>query len=115
MPDFNTAKVAFKNAVNLFSDNNLNEAIEQLNEILNTHPEHLNALDLLGIIFIKLNKPDEALEVINKSISLNKDNNGDNDLMYNSIVKLLAKIPILVAWVHRRRKGLPLNLSLIHI
>ena len=34
MPDFNTAKVAFKNAVNLFSDNNLNEAIEQLNEIL---------------------------------------------------------------------------------
>ena len=41
--------------------------------------------------------------------SLNKNNNGDNDLMYNSIVKLLAKIPILVAWVHRRRKGLPLN------
>jgi len=29
--------------------------------------------------------------------------------MYNSIVKVLAKIPILVAWVHRRRKGLPLD------
>lgn len=29
--------------------------------------------------------------------------------MYNSIVKLLAKIPILIAWVHRRRKGLPLD------
>ena len=86
MPDFNTAKVAFKNAVNLFSDNNLNEAIEQLNEILNTHPEHLNALDLLGIIFIKLNKPDEALEVINKSISLNKDNKKYLDTKYKLLI-----------------------------
>ena len=41
-------------------------------------------------------------------ISLNKDND-DQDYMYDSIVKLLAKIPILVAWVHRRRKGLPLD------
>ena len=48
MTDFNTAQYAFKNAVNLYNDNNLNEAIEQLNEILNTHPEHLN-LSLIHI------------------------------------------------------------------
>tara|TARA_A100000164_G_scaffold274307_1_gene246307 strand:- start:1451 stop:1999 length:549 start_codon:yes stop_codon:yes gene_type:complete len=29
--------------------------------------------------------------------------------MYSNIVQLLAKIPMLVAWVHRRRRGLPLN------
>ena len=44
-----------------------------------------------------------------KKISLNNKENGDQDYMYNSIVKVLAKIPILVAWVHRRRKGLPLD------
>jgi len=44
-----------------------------------------------------------------KKISLNNNNGDENDYMYNSIVKLLAKIPILIAWVHRRRKGLSLD------
>ena len=39
MTDFNTAQYAFKNAVNLFNDNNLNESIEQLNEILKIQEE----------------------------------------------------------------------------
>ena len=73
MSDLNTAQFAFKNAVNLYSDNNLNEAIEQLNEILKIFPSHIESLDLLGSIYIKLNKPDEALIVINKSIDLSKD------------------------------------------
>ena len=68
MTDFNTAQYAFKNAVNLYNDNNLNESIEQLNEILKIHPNHDKSLDLLGIIYIKLNKADKALKVINKSI-----------------------------------------------
>ena len=41
MTEFNTAQYAFKNAVNLFNDNNLNESIEQLNEILKIH-KHSN-------------------------------------------------------------------------
>ena len=54
MTDFNTAQYAFKNAVNLYNDNNLNESIEQLNEILKIYQNHDKSLDLLGIIYIKL-------------------------------------------------------------
>mgnify|MGYP005728221399 CR=1 FL=1 len=79
MSDLNTAQFAFKNAVNLYNDNNLNEAIEQLNEILKIHPNHENALDLSGIIFIKQNKLEEALNVVNKSIQLVKNNKKYDD------------------------------------
>ena len=73
MSDSNNAQSAFENALKLLKDNNLNEAIEQLNEILKVHPTHIDSLDLLGAIFIKLNKPDEALAAIDKSIDLVKD------------------------------------------
>jgi len=33
------------------------------------------------------------------------------EAMYKAIITLLAKFPILVAWVHRKIKGLPLNYS----
>ena len=33
----------------------------------------------------------------------------DEEDMYDAILNLLAKIPVLVAWVYRRRKGLPLE------
>tara|TARA_Y200000002_G_scaffold172508_2_gene142377 strand:- start:199 stop:1500 length:1302 start_codon:yes stop_codon:yes gene_type:complete len=77
---------------------------EDLKKILESFPKSAHPMGILSSLT-------SALIAFNpeKKISLNKDNDGDNDLMYNSIVKLLAKIPILVAWVHRRRKGLPLN------
>ncbi len=77
---------------------------EDLKKILESFPKSAHPMGILSSLT-------SALIAFNpeKKISLNKDSNGDNDLMYNSIVKLLAKIPILVAWVHRRRKGLPLN------
>ena len=77
---------------------------EDLKKILESFPKSAHPMGILSSLT-------SALIAFNpeKKISLIKDNNGDNDLMYNSIVKLLAKIPILVAWVHRRRKGLPLN------
>ena len=77
---------------------------EDLKKILESFPKSAHPMGILSSLT-------SALIAFNpeKKISLNKNNNGDNDLMYNSIVKLLAKIPILVAWVHRRRKGLPLN------
>ena len=86
MSDLNTAQFAFKNAVNLYSDNNLNEAIEQLNEILKIHPNHENALDLSGIIFIKQNKLEEALYVVNKSIKLVKNNKKYLDIKYKLLI-----------------------------
>ena len=86
MTDFNTAQYAFKNAVNLYNDNNLNESIEQLNEILKIHPNHDKSLDLLGIIYIKLNKADKALKVINKSIEINKDIKKYLDMKYKLLI-----------------------------
>ena len=96
------------NKINLskfLNDINENSIVdEDLKKILESFPKSAHPMGILSSLT-------SALIAFNpeKKISLNKDNNGDNDLMYNSIVKLLAKIPILVAWVHRRRKGLPLN------
>ena len=73
MSGSNNAQFAFENALKLLKDNNLNEAIEQLNEILKIHPDHIESLDLLGAVYIKLNKPNDALSIINKSIDLTKD------------------------------------------
>ena len=77
---------------------------EDLKKILESFPKSAHPMGILSSLT-------SALIAFNpeKKISLNKSDNGDHDLMYNSIVKLLAKIPILVAWVHRRRKGLPLE------
>jgi citrate synthase len=77
---------------------------EDLKKILESFPKSAHPMGILSSLT-------SALIAFNpeKKISLNKNDNGDHDLMYISIVKLLAKIPILVAWVHRRRKGLPLE------
>ena len=77
---------------------------EDLKKILESFPKSAHPMGILSSLT-------SALIAFNpeKKISLNKSDNSDHDLMYNSIVKLLAKIPILVAWVHRRRKGLPLE------
>ena len=91
--------------IKFLNDINENSIVdEDLKKILESFPKSAHPMGILSSLT-------SALIAFNpeKKISLNKDNNGDNDLMYNSIVKLLAKIPILVAWVHRRRKGLPLN------
>ena len=87
------------------SDINENSIVdEDLKKILESFPKSAHPMGILSSLT-------SALIAFNpeKKISLNNNDNGDHDLMYNSIVKLLAKIPILVAWVHRRRKGLPLE------
>ena len=87
------------------SDINENSIVdEDLKKILESFPKSAHPMGILSSLT-------SALIAFNpeKKISLNKSDNSDHDLMYNSIVKLLAKIPILVAWVHRRRKGLPLE------
>ena len=77
---------------------------EDIKRILESFPKSAHPMGILSSLT-------SALIAFNpeKKISLNNKENGDQDYMYNSIVKLLAKIPILVAWVHRRRKGLPLD------
>ena len=95
-----------KNQLNkLISDINENAIIdEDLKKILEGFPKSAHPMGILSSLT-------SALIAFNpeKKISLKNKNKDDHDYMYNSIVKLLAKIPILIAWVHRRRKGLPLD------
>ena len=89
----------------LIDDINQNAIIdEDLKKILEGFPKSAHPMGILSSLT-------SALIAFNpeKKISLKNKNSDDDSYMYNSIVKLLAKIPILIAWVHRRRKGLPLD------
>ena len=74
MPELNNAKFAFDNAIKLLNDNNLKESVEQLNEIIKIEPNHIKSLNLLGDIYIKLNKPKESLHFVNKVLNIEKFN-----------------------------------------
>ena len=90
--------------VKFLNDINENAIVdEDLKKILENFPKSAHPMGILSSLT-------SALIAFNpeKKMSL-KNIEDDREYMYNSIVKLLAKIPILVAWVHRRRKGLPLN------
>ena len=89
----------------LINDINENAIIdEDLKKILEGFPKSAHPMGILSSLT-------SALIAFNpeKKISLKNKNSDDDSYMYNSIVKLLAKIPILIAWVHRRRRGLPLD------
>ena len=73
MSDLNNTNYAFKNAFDLFKDNNVNEALEQLEEILKVYPKDKDALDLIILIYIKTNKPNKAIQFVNRCISLFPD------------------------------------------
>jgi tetratricopeptide (TPR) repeat protein len=70
MSENTNLKLALDNAIDLFNNNNLNECIEQLEEILNIHSTNLEALEMLLDLNIKINKAEEALEIIKKLIQL---------------------------------------------
>ena len=55
MTSENNIKAAFKNAVDYFNNNNLNESIEQLDEILKVFPSDVKSLSLLADIYVKKN------------------------------------------------------------
>ena len=48
--------------------------ITQLNEIIKIEPNHIKSLNLLGDIYIKLNKPKESLHFVNKALNIEKYN-----------------------------------------
>ena len=51
MSELNKTNYAFKNAINLFKDNKVNDALEQLDEILKVYPEDKDSLDLIILIY----------------------------------------------------------------
>ena len=95
-----------QNQLDQFQNDIREEALvdEDLKQIFKSFPKSAHPMGILSSLT-------SALIAFNpeKKISLKNKNSDDDSYMYNSIVKLLAKIPILIAWVHRRRKGLPLD------
>jgi citrate synthase len=77
---------------------------EDLKKRLDTFPKAAHPMGILSSLT-------SALIAFNptKKISLIKDEIELKNYEYGLIVKLLAKIPILVSWVHRKRNGLPLD------
>ena len=73
MSELNKTNYAFKNAIDLFKDNKVNDALEQLDEILKVYPEDKDSLDLIILIYIKTNKPNNAIQFVNRCISLFPD------------------------------------------
>ena len=88
MPELNNAKFAFDNAIKLLNDNNLKESVEQLNEIIKIEPNHIKSLNLLGDIYIKLNKPKESLHFVNKVLNIEKFNKLNLEKKYKLLLFL---------------------------
>ena len=71
---------------------------EDLRIILNSFPKSAHPMGILSSLTSGLVAFDPS--------AVNID---DDEDMYDAILNLLAKIPVLVAWVYRRRNGLPLE------
>ena len=86
--------------LNKLSDDIKERAIidEDLRIILNSFPKSAHPMGILSSLTSGLVAFDPSAVDID-----------DEEDMYDAILNLLAKIPVLVAWVYRRRKGLPLE------
>jgi tetratricopeptide (TPR) repeat protein len=73
MSELGNAQLGFNNALSLYKDNNLNEALEQLIEILKVDSFHKESLSLIIHIYIKINESDLAIKYINNCINNNYD------------------------------------------
>ena len=71
---------------------------EDLRIILNSYPKSAHPMGILSSLTSGLVAFDPSAVDID-----------DEEDMYDAILNVLAKIPVLVAWVYRRRKGLPLE------
>ncbi|MDA7566898.1 citrate synthase [Flavobacteriaceae bacterium] len=71
---------------------------EDLRIILNSYPKSAHPMGILSSLTSGLVAFDPSAVDID-----------DDEDMYDAILNLLAKIPVLVAWVYRRRNGLPLE------
>ena len=82
---------------------------EHVKEIFNSFPKSAHPMGVLSSLTSAL----IAFSPENETkLSLKKSDKSENDQkLYNSTVKLLAKFPILSSWTLRKIKGLPLNYS----
>jgi len=81
------------------NDNRKNAIVdEEVKKILDAFPKSAHPMGVLSALT-------SSLTAFNPS-SVNVDSEED---MYNSIVRIMGKIPVLVAWTMRKRQGLPLD------
>ena len=71
---------------------------EDIKKILDAFPKSAHPMGVISSLT-------SALTAFNPS-SVNVDSEED---MYNSVVKIMGKFPVLVAWTLRKKQGLPLN------
>lgn len=71
---------------------------EEIKKILEAFPKNAHPMGVLSSLT-------SALTAFNPS-SVNVDSEEE---MYNAIVKIMGKFPVLVAWTMRKKQGLPLN------
>ena len=89
-----------KEQLQKFHDDVRSKAIvdEDIKKIIDAFPKNAHPMGVLSSLT-------SALVSFNPS-SVNVDSEED---MYNAIVKILGKFPVLVAWTMRKKQGLPLN------
>ncbi|WP_299000009.1 citrate synthase [Flagellimonas sp. S174] len=71
---------------------------EEMKKILQAFPKAAHPMGVLSSMTSAL----VAFNPVSVDVS-------SEEAMYNSIVRILAKFPVLVAWTQRKKKGLPLN------
>ena len=82
---------------------------EHIKDIFQSFPKSAHPMGVLSSLtsaLIAFNPENETKLSLKES-----DKSEDNQKLYNSAVKLLAKFPILSSWTLRKIKGLPLNYS----
>ena len=94
---------------------------DDIRKILDAFPKSAHPMGILSSLTSALTAFNPANDQIN-----NIDYTRTKQALYDNIVKVLGKIPVLVTWTYRKKHGLPLeygdnsldyvqNLSLIHI
>lgn len=63
----------YLNACSLLNNGQMNEAVKEFKEILNSDSNHHESINKIGVALARQNKLDEALEMFNKCIDIKPD------------------------------------------
>ena len=61
----------FKQGLSLHQQGNFAQALEIYRKVLELQPVHFDALHLLGVVYLQLNEPKQAIDLIGRAIEIN--------------------------------------------
>ena len=67
------SKNLYQTALHLFKENRIEEAAKTLEQLLSEDPSHSDGLEALGVVYGKLNRLDEAMELMRRLAKVNPD------------------------------------------